>query len=132
MKSTITTALCLAAAAFAFCFSGCASYNASNQESLLTAAGFRIRTPKTAKQQQIYASVPPYKIQHGVVNGKVFYAYKDPAKGVAYVGGEAEYQQYQKMAIAQRIASDYYMAAEMNRDAAWGWYGAWGPAGFWW
>ena len=38
---------------------GCASMGSSNTESLLTAAGFRARTPQTPKQQQIYATLPP-------------------------------------------------------------------------
>ena len=29
-------------------------------------------------------------------------------------------------AVQQRIASDHYMAAEMNRQASMGWYGAYG------
>lgn len=106
---------------------GCASLDASNQESLLTAAGFRTVIPETPKQKELYAAAPSYKVQHGSVDGKIFYAYKDEKKGVAYVGGPAEYQRYQQLAIQQRIARDYYDAAEMNRDAAYGWYGAWGP-----
>jgi hypothetical protein len=106
--------------------------DARNQESLLSAAGFRARTPETAKQKELYAAVPAYKVQRASVDGKIFYAYKDEAKGVAYVGGEAEYRRYQQLAVQQRIARDNYEAAQMNRQMAWGWYGAygygaWGP-----
>ncbi len=104
----------------------------SNKESLLLAAGFRERTPQTDKQKKIYASLPDEKIQRATVNGKVFYAYKDEDKGVAYVGGENEYQRYHQLATEQRIARENYEAAEMNREMAWGWYGAWGPRSFWW
>jgi hypothetical protein len=45
------------------------------------------------------------------VNGKVFYVYKEEKKGVAYIGGEAEYQRYQQLAVQQQIAQDQYMAA---------------------
>ena len=112
---------------------GCAEMQSGNTTSLLTAAGFRARTPQTPKQQQIYAALPPYKVERASVPGKgVFYVYKDEKAGLAYVGREQEYQRYQQLAIHQQIAQDYYMAAEMDRAAAWGWYGAWGPRGMWW
>jgi hypothetical protein len=112
---------------------GCASMGSANTTSLLTAAGFRARTPQTPKQQQIYAALPPYQVQRATVPGKgVFYVYKDQNAGLAYVGREAEYQRYQQLAIQQQIAQNYYMAAEMQRAAAWQWYGAWGPRAFWW
>ena len=108
-------------------FAGCASLDASNQESLLAAAGFRARTPQTPKQQELYAATPAYKVQQGTIDGKIFYAYKDEKKGVAWVGGEAEYQKYQQLAIQQNISQNYYQAAQMNDDIAWRWRGAWGP-----
>ena len=130
-KSNIVLAFAVAAAAlFA---AGCAEMQSANTTSLLTAAGFRARTPQTPTQQQIYAALPPYKVERATVKGKgVFYVYKDEKAGVAYVGREQEYQRYQQLAIQQQIAQDYYMAAEMDRAAAWQWYGAWGPRAFWW
>lgn len=107
--------------------SGCASTTASNTEPLLSAAGFSSRTPENAKQRELYEQLPPYKVQRGTYQGKVMYAYKDEKKGVAYVGDEAAYQRYQKLAIERRIARDNYEAAQMNRDFAYGWYGAYGP-----
>lgn len=132
MKTKVTLAISLASVCILAVINGCASMDASNQESLLTAAGFRVRTPQTPRQRELYDAAPAYKVQHAVVKGKVFYAYKNEKKGVAYVGGEAEYQKYQQLAVEQRIARDNYMAAEMNRDAAWGWYVAWGPRGLGW
>ena len=93
---------------------GCASVEKANTESLLSAAGFRVRTPDTAKQKEIYAALAPSKVQRATINGKVFYVYKDEPKGIAYVGREPEYQRYKQLAIEQRIAQDNYMAAEMN------------------
>jgi hypothetical protein len=121
------------AAATALLLAGCASVGSANTTSLLTAAGFRARTPQTPQQQQIYAALPPYQVQRATVKGKgVFYVYKDEKAGIAYVGREQEYQQYQQLAVQQQIAQNYYMAAEMERAAAWQWYGAWGPRAFWW
>jgi hypothetical protein len=131
IKSNII--LIFAAAAVALFVAGCAEMQSGNTTSLLTAAGFRARTPQTPKQQQIYAALPPYQVERATIKGKgVFYVYKDEKAGVAYVGREPEYQRYKQLAIQQQIAQNYYMAAEMDRAAAWGWYGAWGPRAFWW
>ncbi len=128
MKLTLITLLTAACSLLGL--AGCASLDAANKEPLLAAAGFVVRTPETPKQQELYAAAPAYKVQRVVANGKVFYAYKDEAKGLAYVGGEAEYQRYQQLAIQQRIARDNYEAAQMNSDMAMGWYGAYGPYAF--
>lgn len=122
----------LVAATAALFFAGCAGMGSGNTTSLLSAAGFRVRTPQTPKQQQIYAALPPYKVERATVQGHVFYVYKDEKAGVAYVGREQEYQRYQQLAIQQQIAQNYYTAVAMDRAAAWGWYGAWGPRGMWW
>jgi hypothetical protein len=132
-QSQLNLTLIFAAVATALFLAGCASVGSANTTSLLTAAGFRARTPQTPKQQQIYAALPPYQVQRASVKGKgVFYVYKDERAGIAYIGREQEYQRYQQLAIQQQIAQDQYMAAQMQADAAWGWYGAWGPRAFWW
>jgi len=135
MTSTSRTSnivIFLATLAGMILLAGCASMTSSNTESLLSAAGFRVRTPQTPKQQQIYAALPPYKVHRATVNGKVFYVYKDEKAGVAYVGREQEYQQYQQLAIQQQIAQQYYAAVEMDRAAALNWYGGFGVRRFWW
>ena len=124
--------LIFAGAAAALFLAGCAGAGSGNTTSLLSAAGFRVRTPQTPKQQQIYAALPPYQVERATVNGHVFYVYKDEKAGVAYIGREQEYQQYQQLAIQQQIAENYYTAVAMDRAAAYGWYGAWGPRAFWW
>jgi hypothetical protein len=125
--------LIFAAAAAALFVAGCAEMGSANTTNLLTAAGFRARTPQTPKQQELYAGLPPYQVQRATVPGKgVFYVYKDEKAGIAYVGREQEYQRYQQLAIQQQIAQERYMAAEMQADAAWRWYGGWGPRGIWW
>lgn len=131
---TLLSLCCLAG------LSSCASMDASNQEALLSAAGFRVKTPSTPQQQAAYAAAPSYKVHRATVNGRTFYAYKDEDKGVAYVGGDDEYQRYQQLAIQKKIAQDNYSAAQMNQASAMNWYGAWGyggyrygaPGRFWW
>ncbi len=131
-QSHLNVVLIFAAAVTALFVAGCAGVGSGNTKSLLTAAGFRGRTPQTPKQQQIYAALPPYQVHRATVNGKTFYVYKDEKAGIAYVGREQEYQRYHQLAVQQQIAQNYYMAAEMDRAAAFGWYGAWGPRAFWW
>lgn len=105
----------------------CAGADADRKESLLSAAGFTVRTPQTAKQKEMFAAAPSYKVERITVNNKTFYAYKDEKKGVAYVGDEAAYQRYQQLAVQQNIAEANYQAAQMNQQMAMGWYGAYGP-----
>ena len=124
--------LILTAAVSTLFVAGCAEMGSGNTTSLLSAAGFRLRTPQTPKQQQMYAALPSYKVERATVQGHTFYVYKDEKAGVAYVGREQEYQNYQQLAVQQQIAQDYYNAVAMDRAAAYGWYGAWGPRAFWW
>ena len=131
-KPKVNIILIFAVAAATLVVAGCAEMGSGNTTSLLTAAGFRARTPQTPKQQQLYAALPPYKVERATVKGHVFYVYKDEKAGVAYVGHEQEYQRYQQLAVQQQIAQDYYTAVAMDRAAAFGWYGAWGPRGMWW
>ena len=123
LLATVTGAILLAS---------CAGMGSANTTSLLTAAGFRARTPQTPKQQQMYAALPPYQVQRATVKGHVFYVYKDEKAGLAYVGREQEYQQYQQLAIQQQIAQNQIMAAEMEQQAALDWYGGFGFRRIWW
>lgn len=119
--------LFLSAIIAAFGLIGCASVGSSNTKSLLIASGFREMTPETEKQKELYVAAPSYKIQRININGRTLYAYKDEKNGTALVGDETHYQQYERLAVEQRIAQQEYQAAEMRRDAAYGWYGAYGP-----
>ena len=105
----------------------CSSSGSSATESLLSASGFRPKSPETAQQIALYNQLPSYKVQRGKMGDKYFYAYKDEKQGIAYVGNEEQYQKYQQLATQRRIALDQRRAAEMNRDMAYGWYGAYGP-----
>jgi hypothetical protein len=111
---------------------GCASMDASNTESLLSAAGFRTRTPSTPKQQALYSQLAAYKLERRMKNGKVLYTYADKQKGIAYIGGETEYQQYKRLALQQSIAESQLQAAEINETASLNWGPDWGPWQVWW
>lgn len=116
-------------------FVGCASYDAQSKESLLSAAGFKTRTPSTAKQQAMFNRMTPYKLERRIRNGKVLYAFADKQQNVVYIGGENEYRQYKQLALQKSIAEDQLEAAQINEenalyDESWGPY--WGPWNTWW
>ena len=109
---------------------GCAGVEATNTKSLLSAAGFHVRTPQTPLQKEIYAQLTNHKVARITYKGKTAYVFKDESEGNAYVGREQEYQRYQQLCIQQRIAQDYYMAYQMNNAYAYRYYGAWGYRGW--
>src|SRR4029077_8706402 len=131
LSTSVTILLLVAVAAF----EGCASLTsllASDKESLLSAAGFRTRTPSTPKQQALYNQLAPYKLERRTKNGKVLYTYADKQKGIVYIGGETEYQQYKRLALQQSIAQSQLEAAQINETASLGWGPDWGPWEPWW
>jgi hypothetical protein len=117
-------------------FDGCASWDASSQESLLSAAGFKTRTPSTPQQEAMFARMAPYTVERRERNGKVLYAYADKNQHLLYIGGEAEYQRYKQLGLQKSIADNQLQAAQINEDATlfsqtyWGPY--WGPWNPWW
>ena len=128
MKTKTTNArliLILAVSGVAF-FAGCASMETDNNntKSLLSEAGFRVRTPQTAKQKEIYAALPSNKVEHAIVRGKVFYVFKDEKAGVAYVGGEPEHRRYQALCMQRHVAQA--AEEEMNPSLATKWDNQWG------
>jgi hypothetical protein len=122
-KTSLNVTLILAASSIIL-FTGCATTETGNTKSLLSQAGFRARAPQTAKQRELYAALPSDKIEHAVVNGKVFYVYKDEKAGVAYVGGEQEHRRYQQLCTQQHVAQT--PEEEMNHPFARSWSNQWG------
>jgi len=116
MKKISLLSLCLVVPILAAALlSGCAGMSASVTEDLLSASGFNIKTPETPKQKEIYDGLQPYKMETGIINGKRLYGYKDEKKGVVYVGGEQQYQTYQRLLVERNIANQNMMAAQMNQ-----------------
>jgi hypothetical protein len=101
INSSLT--LILAAAGIIF-FAGCASMETNKTTSLLSSAGFVVRTPQTAKQKDLYAALPNNTVEYATVKGKAFYVYKDEKAGVAYVGGEPAHRRYQQLCVQQHVA----------------------------
>ena len=126
MKTKITNSslILLAAACGVIFFAGCASLQTDNTPSLLSQAGFRARTPQTAKQKELYAALPGNKLERGTAKSKVFYVFKDEKAGMAYVGGEPEHRRYQQLCTQQHVAGA--PEEEMNHPFARNWENNWG------
>jgi hypothetical protein len=105
-------------------FVGCATMETDNTKSLLSAAGFRARTPQTAKQKELYTALPNNKIEHATVKGKSFYVFKDEKAGVAYVGGEQQHRRYQQLCMQQHASQA--PEEEMSHPMARSWENQWG------
>jgi hypothetical protein len=95
-------------------FCGCAGTQVQNKESLLTAAGFRVRTPSTQDQRAMYNQMPPYKLERTTRDDKTVYTYADKQKGVVYIGGEKAYQSYKQLGAQQKLAQKEMEAAYSN------------------
>ncbi|RBP47694.1 hypothetical protein DES53_101493 [Roseimicrobium gellanilyticum] len=104
---------------------GCASSELSGTRDLLSSAGFFEVTPKGAKQEELYASAPAYKMHQITAEGKTFYMYKDEKRGTAFVGDTLKFRQYQRLLMQQSAAEEE--AVLMPTPMAMGWYGAYGP-----
>jgi hypothetical protein len=89
----------------------------------------------------------PYKLERRTKNGKVLYTYADKQKGIVYIGGETEYQQYKRLAVQQSpqynyvedpadddgtITQSQLKAVEIRETASLNWGPDWGPWQIWW
>src|SRR5882724_9416304 len=87
---------------------GCATTQTStqNRESMLVASGFKTVSPKTPAQQQKLQKLPPGKVTMIQKAKKTYYIFPDPAQNRAYVGGPKEYQAYQQVRAANKLAKE--------------------------
>jgi hypothetical protein len=87
-------------------FSACAGTQVQNKESMLSAAGFRVRTPSTQEQWAMFNQMTPYKLERNTFKGKALYSYADKQKGVVYVGGDKAYQRYKQLGLQRSTAQN--------------------------
>jgi hypothetical protein len=99
---------------------GCAAHT-QQTENLLSAAGFRTVIANTPQRQEQLKALTPNKVSLVQRKGKNYYVYADPANNQALVGTPAEYQKYQQLRLANRLAQDELQTAQLN---------SWGP-GLW-
>ncbi len=130
MRTSRLLLLFLVTGSAIFGIAGCATSSPTNTARTLLGAGFRLRTPETPRQKEIFASLPAYKVERLTVNNHTLYVYKDESKGMALVGGEAEYQRYRQMARQDHLAESHYAATQMDYALARDWSSAYGM-GYW-
>ena len=139
MKKIVSFKMIDAAALLALTI-GCASTQTStqNRESMLVASGFKVITPKKPAQQQKLQNLPPGKVTMIQKGKKTYYIFPDPVQNKAYVGGPKEYQAYQQLRTANKLAKEDLETAETYQDAEMQWslwggwgggFGPWGPMG---
>ncbi len=109
---------------------GCAAIEraeARNTEDLLAAAGFRQLPADNPQRIDALAALKPRTLTSVVRNGTNYFVYPDPTNcNCLYVGSEANYDEYKRLALEKQIADEQVMAAEDAQDAAFDW-GLWGP-----
>jgi hypothetical protein len=96
-------------------------------EQVLSAAGFQMKLADTPDRVTSLRTLPPRTLVPQLREGQMYYVYADPqACGCLYVGTEAQYQQYQRLAFQKTIADEQLAAAReyQNATAVWG---MWGP-----
>jgi hypothetical protein len=97
------------------------------REDKLSAAGFIIKPATTPERKAMLARLPPHKFVTRQNGDTIHYVYADPLVcGCLYVGTQQAYNQYKANQLAQNLADEQQMSAQMYSDAAWNW-NAWGP-----
>ena len=88
---------------------GCATiqrHEISEEERLLTAAGFQMRPVDTPELQQDLRTIPRHRIVKQTKDGRVVYMYADPDEcRCAYVGGDKEYAEYERLIRVERAVA---------------------------
>ena len=125
MRSIVFVLLIIGGAA------GCATLQAAgtrSTEDVLSAAGFHREAADTPEKLADLQLPPARKVLSQTRDGKIVYVYRDPSVcHCLYVGGEPEYEQYQKLRLEQDIADE-----ESNAALNWGWGPGWGSWSGWW
>jgi hypothetical protein len=121
-----------AAVALIVLAAGCATSDALSNDNLAIAAGFKVITPKDPGQQAILAKLPKDKVSPVNYQGAIYYVLPDSMNNLAYVGGAAQFQDYQRLRVAKQLSNNNLQAAQMNEMDAmdWGGWGGWGGPAF--
>jgi hypothetical protein len=109
--------------------SGCQTeqQRVEQREDLLSAAGFVVKPANTPERKAMLARLPAHKFVMRQNGDTIHYVYADPLVcGCLYVGTQQAYNQYKANQLAQQLADEQQMSAQMYSDPAWNW-NAWGP-----
>src|ERR1043166_2380598 len=101
---------------------GCAPMQrqkAQQTESMLSAAGFKVKVADTPQKLAALKAKPQRTIKFLQRQGKTYFAYAD-ADGCSctYIGDQSAYQKYLAMVDQKRIAKESYDPAEVDEDSA--------------
>lgn len=100
-----------------------------SREDKLSAAGFIVKPANTPERQAMLKRLPPNQFVQRQNGDTIHYVYSDPIVcGCLYVGTQQAYNQYRANQLAQNLANEQQMNAQIYQDAAWNW-NAWGPWG---
>jgi len=109
---------------------GCATirrHATLDTEQVLAAAGFVMKLGDTPEKLANLQALKPRTLVPQERGGHLYYVYADPeACRCLYVGTESQYQEYQRLVLAQRRADEELMAAQENLNATLNW-GIWDP-----
>jgi len=110
---------------------GCATLQAAgtrSTEQVLSAAGFHVETADTPEKLAELQTLPARQVLPQTRDGKTSYVYRDPSVcHCLYVGGEPEYQQYEKLRLQKHIAD---AEADATLNHGWDPWGGWGAGGW--
>lgn len=126
----------LTAALAAMIISGCAStanQDAMDTERRLSAAGFQMKLADTPEKVAHLKFFAERRLVPTTLDGETVFVYADAEScKCVYVGSQANYQEYERLAIQQHVvdeqratAEDAEMAAETNAQMNWDLWGAW-------
>jgi hypothetical protein len=101
----------------------CATEDVAGTEQMLAASGFAIEPATTPERMNRLAMLPPHKLmQQPSAKSAPTYVYADPDRcHCLYVGGPANYQYFQHLAVQHQIADEQLQAAQLNANAALNW-----------
>ncbi|MGH7331654.1 MAG: hypothetical protein ACREKS_02680 [Candidatus Rokuibacteriota bacterium] len=104
--------------------------NRAVMESLLIKAGFQVKRADNPDRLAHLKTLTPLKLVRHERNGVPYYVFADPdGCQCVYVGNEAAYQQFQKLAHESQLESERRAASLVNPDGPMSW-GVWDPF-FW-
>jgi hypothetical protein len=116
-KALLAASLLLALA------TGCTS--TSDNEHMLSAAGFKMMPANTPQRQAHLRSLPADTITPVQVAGDVYYTFPDPQRNVLFVGQEPQYQEYQRLRFQNQATMQQELQASRTVQGE-SWFGDWG------
>ena len=114
---------------------GCASIaneNAMDIEQRLAAAGFQMKLADTPEKLAHLKTMADRRLVPSTLDGQTVFVYADAEScKCVYVGSQKDYQEYERLSIAQNVANEQRATAadidmaQTNAEMNWNLWGAW-------